>query len=319
MLMRDIRPAVQLALLALLAVTACARSSASAPASGVIQLGLARLPLAEMMSADLIAADRAASEASARTDLTTGLTSMMSDSVTMSGAGDGFADGLAAVREWLGRDTLNARSRAEWTPVRSGVSGDGTNGFTFGYLTTHRPDGSRILGKYLSYWVREGGAWRVVAYKRSRRPDGEVSLALRQPAVPARLTTITSDPMVIAAHRESLAQVERDFSRDAQTIGLDRAFTRYGSADAMNMGGPSSAEFVIGNAAIGKAVGRGSPDDSSPVAWGPDHRVIVASSGDLGVTFGFIRFTDGGTQAPIPFFTIWRRESAQGPWRYIAE
>jgi hypothetical protein len=51
--------------------------------------------------------------------------------------------------------------------------------------------------------------------------------------------------------------------------------------------------------------------------------VIVAASGDLGVTIGMIRpnapGADGKPQPPIPFFTIWRRDGLNGPWRYIAE
>jgi hypothetical protein len=58
------------------------------------------------------------------------------------------------------------------------------------------------------------------------------------------------------------------------------------------------------------------------VAWAPDEGSIVASSGDLGVTFGFIRQNTpppAGQPSAIPFITIWRRASTADPWRYIAE
>jgi hypothetical protein len=63
-------------------------------------------------------------------------------------------------------------------------------------------------------------------------------------------------------------------------------------------------------------------DDSttgSPLSWAPDH-VVVASSGDLGVTIGFIDQNDP-TAMPrrFPFFTVWRRESPSGRWLYVAE
>ena len=45
---------------------------------------------------------------------------------------------------------------------------------------------------------------------------------------------------------------------------------------------------------------------------------LVASSGDLGVTVGYIRTKDG-SRPPVPFFTVWRRDSPASPWRYIAE
>lgn len=322
----------------LIALSTCIASCAPAsrgttpapdPVPSIIGGALAlRVPFPEMVAAELLAADNAAASASARTDLVTGLTAMMSPTVIMPGPGPAFSDGVAAVRAALMRDTLNATSRAEWTAVRAGISADGAHGFTFGYMTTVRADGTRIPGKYLSYWVREGEAWRVIAYKRSRRPEGEVSMAPMQPVVPPKATAIETDTVTIERHRESLAQAERDFSRDAQSIGLERAFVKYGSPDAMNMGGPARGEFVIGNENIGRVVGAGSPTTSSPLSWAPDHRVIVASSGDLGVTFGFIRGNAaGGANAPdanaaearIPFFTVWRRASPTAPWRYIAE
>ena len=90
----------------------------------------------------------------------------------------------------------------------------------------------------------------------------------------------------------------------------------------MNMGGPNDASFVIGADAIGKSVGAGQPTTGSTVNWSAES-VIVASTGDFGVTFGYIRSnaTPGASPAPapVPFFTIWRRASATAPWRYIAE
>lgn len=50
-------------------------------------------------------------------------------------------------------------------------------------------------------------------------------------------------------------------------------------------------------------------------------RVLVASSGDLGITFGMIRIKKPEPNGPkaVPFFTIWRRDNSSGVWRYIAE
>jgi hypothetical protein len=105
-------------------------------------------------------------------------------------------------------------------------------------------------------------------------------------------------------------------------MGLGPAFVKYGSADAINLGGPTVPGFVIGNDAIGKFIGQNSPQPQSPVSWGAD-RVIVASSGDLGVTIGIIRQNApaaGGTEPQsFPFFTIWRRGSPTESWKYIAE
>ena len=141
------------------------------------------------------------------------------------------------------------------------------------------------------------------------------------PSLPAAMVEPTTDPAAIERHRQSLDAVERAFSEEAQKIGIGTAFAKYGSPDAVNAGGPNEASFLVGSAMIGQSVGAGSPG-GSPVSWGPDS-VLVASSGDLGVTFGMIRSNapgrDGNFPSPIPFFTVWRRASATDAWRYVAE
>jgi hypothetical protein len=83
------------------------------------------------------------------------------------------------------------------------------------------------------------------------------------------------------------------------------------------MGGPTDTGWLISAEAIGAAIGGGDTSTTSPVRWNADH-AYTASSGDLGITFGMIRARQGEAP-PIPFFTVWARESAQGEWRYIAE
>lgn len=90
------------------------------------------------------------------------------------------------------------------------------------------------------------------------------------------------------------------------------------------MGGPASPSFVVGAEAIGISVGGGTPAGApSPVEWSTEV-AVVASSGDLGISFGFIRphRPPAGASAPpagTPFFTIWSRPAPDAPWRYIAE
>jgi hypothetical protein len=134
------------------------------------------------------------------------------------------------------------------------------------------------------------------------------------------LSPPSPDAAAIARFRASLDEAERSFSQEAQRIGLGPAFAKHGSADAVNLGGPAEAGFVVGSENIGRAVSGGSSETSSPVSWAPD-RVIVASSGDLGVTIGMIRQNEpvSGQPPAVPFFTIWRRPNTAAPWRYIAE
>ena len=306
----------------LLVALACARGAAGPPPTPT-PTPTARSPQAAVD--ELLAADRAFAGASARTDLVSGLAPMFAADVAMPVPGQGMVTGAARAVEALRANPDNARSRLEWAPIRGGIAADGEHGFTFGYMTLHRPDSARVPLKYLAYWVKGGDGWRVVAYKRVRRAAGEVSLDPMPPALPPRMVRPTGDSAATAAHRDGLDRAERAFSALAQHVGLGRAFAQYGSADAVNMGGPSDTAFIVGAEAIGRAVSAGGPPTGSPVSWAPE-RVIVASSGDLGVTIGTIRLnappaTGAGAAAAagIPFFTIWRRASPRGEWRYVAE
>jgi len=265
----------------------------------------------------LLAADRAFAAAAADTDTVSALAAMFHDDVIMPLPDGAFARGRAAAAAALRANPFNPASRAQWTPIRGGVSADGAHGFTLGYMTMHGNDGSIRLAKYLAYWVHTPQGWRVAAYKRAPRPEGAVSLAMLPPSLPARLAAPAPDPAMVAGYRESLRRAEQAFSDEAQRIGLGPAFLRYGRADAVNMGGQAS--FAVGAATIADFVGGDSPD--SPVNWGADE-ALTAASGDLGVTFGTIRPnrpTTEGRPTASAFFTIWRRDSPSDRWLYIAE
>lgn len=268
----------------------------------------------------LLEADRAFGSAGAKTTLIPALTAMFAPDVIMQAPG-GMRRGLAAATEALNANPANATARITWAPLRGGISGDGLHGFTFGYMTMTPGAGADVPLKYLAYWIKRDGQWLVAAYKRRPRPAGEVSTAMLPASLPAQLVTPTADAAAVAAHRAGLVAAEKAFSDEAQRIGIGAAFTSFGWPDAMNMGGPNDAGFVIGNELIGRNIGAGSPGNSSPVFWSADE-AIVAASGDLGVTFGLIRThpqpnATAPPTPPQPFFTIWRK--VNGVWKYIAE
>lgn len=279
--------------------------------------GAAQSPQAA--ASDLLNADRAFSAASANRDLIDALNAMFADDVIMPAPQGKLARGREAVIAALKANPVNAGVTAEWSPVRAGVSADGQHGFTFGFMTTRRADGPPTPVKYLAYWVKHPEGWRVAAYKRVPRAAGDLLRESMPPSLPPALVPPTADPATIAAHRASLIAAERSFSDLANQVGLGNAFRDMGRADAINLGGPTSADFVYGNAAIAQLVAGGGGMDAKPFTWAAE-TAYVASSGDLGVTFGFIRQNGAsGDAAPFPFFTIWRRDGVNAPWKYIAE
>lgn len=269
----------------------------------------------------LLAADRAAAAHAATTTLVDGLTAMFAPDVIVPGPPSRLYRGLAEVTAFL-RSAADADGRATWAPIRGAVSADGQHGFTFGFMTVTRPGGVATPLKYMAYWVKGAPGWRVAGYKRARRPEGEASTAMMAPHLPAALVAPRTDAAWLERQRASLVAAERAFSDEAQRVGLGPAFTTFGAPTAVNMGGPSNPSYVVGNAAIGTLVGAGAPAPPSPVEWSTDV-ALVASSGDLGISFGFIRphakAADGSAQPGAPFFTIWARSGPDAPWRYVAE
>lgn len=273
------------------------------------------------VAASLLAADRAASAQASTRPLAEGLLAMFRDDVIVPGAPGRLYRGADEVRAYL-RQSPDADARATWTPIRAGVSADGRHGFTFGFMTVTRADGTSTPLKYMAYWIRDDGPWRVAGYKRARRPDGEAALTVMAPLLPSRLVPPTTDAATRDRQRTSLVDAERAFSDRAQRIGLGPAFREFGAPTAVNMGGAASVPYVVGNDAIAALIGGNSPQPTSPVEWSTDV-ALVASSGDLGISFGFIRpnskAPDGTAGTGSPFFTIWHRASPEAPWRYIAE
>lgn len=268
---------------------------------------------------ELLAADRAYSAASAKTDLVSGIAAILATDVAMP-APTGLIYGSQKAIEALKSNPANTGARVEWTPARVALSADGRHGFTAGFMTVHRADGSASAGKYLAYWEKQADGWKALAYKRSvaksAPPAIEVSYLL-----PKQIVTAKRDAAAIERDRDSLANAEKSFSADAQTMGLGQAFIKYGSPDAINLGAADQLVFLKGNEQIGNAIGEGKEPNSSPVKWGPE-KTIIAASGDFGVTIGYIvRNQPGPDGNPLPgqpFFTIWQRD-ASGVWKYVAE
>ncbi len=281
----------------------------------------ARQATPETIVQELLAAARAFSVARGQADVVSGLSAMFADEIVLTHAG-GIVSGKAGAVEVLRQNKANTGAKIEWTPLRAAISGDGRHGFTAGFMTLRPADGTTVPLKYLAYWEKQPAGWRVLVYKRG--PAKAVPpLTPMANVLPARLVEPAKDASRIEQYRKSLADAESAFSNDAQKMGIGPAFAQYGSPDAVNLGGPDVAVFLVGNQAIGTAVGGGSTAPGSPVSWSPDVKTIVAASGDFGVTIGHIvpnaPGADGKPQPGRPFFTIWHRATPSAPWRYIAE
>jgi hypothetical protein len=97
----------------------------------------------------LLDADRGFSAAGAGKSAVESISAMFADDVILPGPGPAFTDGRAGAIEALKANADNVTGRVTWSPVRGGISADGTHGFTFGYMTMTKADGTSVPMKYL--------------------------------------------------------------------------------------------------------------------------------------------------------------------------
>ena len=265
---------------------------------------------------ELLAADRAFAAASARSEPIPGITAMLDDEVAMPLPGKGIVSGKATVTEALKASPAFQAGNVTWGPVRGGISADGTQGFTYGFLSVGSGDPAKRNRKYLSYWVKRGDRWRVVAYRQIPREPGDVSTDMFAPALPGFTPKGKQNPRNAASNQASLAAAEKAFSDRAQIVGLKKAFGEFGRKDAMNM--YSGAGFAYGLDAV---VAGFKEEGPAKIHWSTE-KSYVALSGDLGVSIGMILPNSppkAGEPDGFPFFTVWKRDRPDSPWRYIAE
>lgn len=270
--------------------------------------------------AELVAADKAFAAAAKDRLLPDAIGAMLAEDAAMPARGDTpFLRSRADIIAYLHANSTAAKGRADWFPVRGGISADGQHGFTAGYFTATLPDGTEQPGKYLAYWGRTPAGWRVLAYKRVPRAAGAVDSGFRPLGLPDAAAWRGAVP---ADALDTMLAAERAFAARAQVAGVGPAFGEYGRTDAINLG--PDAGLTEGAAAIAAGFDP-EPQPGQAIDWGPDFG-LVAPSGDLGVSFGRItpkqRPAGLAPDAPIPaspFFTIWHRDTPEAPWRYVAE
>ena len=130
--------------------------------------------------------------------------------------------------------------------------------------------------------------------------------------------------MVPNPHEQPGSPAELPEAGHDRVDGLDASGATVGTAPFPPSRRPSRKHrwWAVPLAAIGLGlpiaalVGQGQPATGSSVSWNCE-TCIVASSGDLGVSIGYIRSNADPKAPPSPFFTIWRKVA--GGWKYVAE
>src|SRR4029078_4880545 len=146
---------------------------------------------ARYLASQLMSADLAFSKVGAKANIAESIGAMLTDNAVMPTPKLDFAIGKAAIIDALKAIPANANATAESSPVRAGISADGTQGFTYGFMFIHESGKPDRRAKYLSYWVKRPEGWRVAFYNRAESHQGTVTTRM-DPAVPEQM--IDPDP-----------------------------------------------------------------------------------------------------------------------------
>ena len=258
-------------------------------------------------AADAVSADIAANGVAA------GLGAALADDALFLSPRVNTVVGKAAVQAFLANDPL-APSALSWTTIKSDVSNDATQGYTWtqGSVTINFGTGPITApGMALIYWIREGGDdWRIAAINVTS--GGPQTLPLPDgfgtPDPRHRRNFPNTDA---AAQADQLLAVDRDFSDASLERTLGVAFEAFAAPDGIAVGG---GQFVYGPVAIGEAFAA-TPEDH--VSWVPRFS-DAAESGDLGFTVGDASFILPGVSFYTKYLTVWQKQNT-GEWRFVAD
>lgn len=256
--------------------------------------------------ATLLAADRALSQV-AETRGFEALAGHLAADAYFLPVGADVLHGADAIRAYLAASP--AYGRAHWEPFRADVSADGTTGYTLGTGTLTRKNGETAEFRVITWWRKEGGAWKAAAQLPSlgREAARPVPAGFGTPAGNAAHPR----PGAERATREVM-QADRDFAALAQERDPRTAFVRYVAPTGVLIGGPA-----YGPEDVGQGFQGGGTLEWGPVAGG------AAESGDLGFTVGVAvaRFQQPDGTPGVgysKYLTVWQRQ-ADGRWLWVAD
>ena len=301
----------------LVAMAAVACRGAAGPSFAGAAL-LAPSSEAEAAHDELLRSDLSRADSVAQLGFAAGASSLLASDVIYLRAGLPLLRGRTAARVVVAAESLAARTAVKWQPVRAEVSNDRMAGYSYGYTIYSAPQSglpSIRIDRYIAYWRKEQGGWRIAAYAETY---GSPPPALALPPDAANAVMADAPMSIKKAAVDALRTADIDFSRAASKLGTGEAFGRYASEDAQMFSAPG--EFITGPSAITDSFGPASR--TSSLVWHPVEGELT-KSGDIGFTVGNAVFTgqreDGANLVQYSkYLTIWKRQR-DGSWRFVVD
>jgi len=229
-----------------------------------------------------------------------------------------------------GREFVEARPsppvELTWWPVYAEVAASGDLGYTTGpYVlrdTGPGQGGETQHGYYVTVWRRQAdGAWKVVAdlgvtTPPPAGPDAAAGGAVGYGRIAGGAPAGQGLPETAETAQHALLAADRAFGGDATVHGARAAYMAVIADEARfyRDGTPPA----IGREAVGRILGNHPQRASS---WEPT-AAVVASSGDLGYTYGKTAVMRPGRPGRIGlpglYFRIWERQGG-GPFKIVVD
>ena len=122
------------------------------------------------------------------------------------------------------------------------------------------------------------------------------------------------DKQSVEKWKQEILDTEQEFAEMAKKEGIHIAFIAFASEDAVLM---RNNKLILGKKEIDLHL---KGQISKGLSWKPDF-VDVASSGDLGYTYGHYTYSDMDSKGKTIestgiFHTVWKRQT-DGKWRFV--
>jgi ketosteroid isomerase-like protein len=202
-----------------------------------------------------------------------------------------------------------------WRPVYADVSRTGELGYTTGpwALKDLSPDKKPTsYGYYFSIWKKQAnGEWKVAVDCGIGTPDGSEQMLQFRPAPQTKWKAGRN--INLDSERASLLDLERQFLRVSQSLGIMNGYLKYLSPDA-RLHRDGMFPMTTPNAIRGFLSTK-----ISTLSWAPI-KSDIAQSDDLGYTYGSYELKSSATSKTEKgyYVHVWKRDG-RGKWKLVVE
>jgi ketosteroid isomerase-like protein len=204
-----------------------------------------------------------------------------------------------------------------WAPVYADVAQAGDLGYTTGpftFVSNSSPPGPTRYGFYFSIWKKQSdGSWKVALDCGIQTPDHSQQ-KFEFKAAPQTRAPKAPGAFDAERGRASLLDLDRSFQNETRTLGTQRTYLKYLSADARLH--RNDVMPLVGLSAIQSYLDatKGEFTAAEPI------KADVSQSDDLGYTYGSYELRDAGVKGSEKgyYVRVWKRDTHR-KWKLVLD